>query len=51
MLVPVLVLLLVVVLFGAGSVLHVLWWAAAIALGLWLVGFLVRPGGGRWYRW
>ncbi|GAA2069205.1 hypothetical protein GCM10009801_18490 [Streptomyces albiaxialis] len=50
------VLLLAVILFGAGFALKALWWAALIVLVLWLVGFFVRPAGvggkrGRWYRW
>ncbi|MDI2125381.1 hydrophobic protein [Yinghuangia seranimata] len=50
-----LVLLLVLILFGAGFALHVLWWIAVIALVVWLLGFLFRGAGGRsrntWYRW
>ena len=51
-----LVLLLVLVLFGAGFALKVLWWIALIVLVFWLLGFVTRgsgPGGGRsrWYRW
>lgn len=51
-----LVLLLAVILFGAGFALEALWWIAAIVLVVWLLGFVVRPtasGGrrGRWYRW
>ncbi|MGC0375465.1 hydrophobic protein [Streptomyces sp. SAI-229] len=51
-----LVLLLALILFGAGFALKALWWIAAIVLVLWLVGFFVRPAGtggarGRWYRW
>jgi hypothetical protein len=48
-----LVLLLALILFGAGFALKALWWIALIVLVLWLIGFLVRPagGGGRWYRW
>jgi len=50
--VPMLVfLLLVAVLFGAGSATHLLWWIAVIALAVWVVGFFARPTGGRWYRW
>ncbi|MDX3849258.1 hydrophobic protein [Streptomyces sp. AK02-01A] len=52
----ILVLLLALILFGAGFALKALWWIAIIVLVVWLVGFLVRPtsGGGkrgRWYRW
>ncbi|MFI5566010.1 hydrophobic protein [Streptomyces sp. NPDC051740] len=51
-----LVLLLALILFGAGFALKALWWVAVIVLVLWLVGFFVRPAGtggsrGRWYRW
>ncbi|RKT09428.1 hypothetical protein BX285_6523 [Streptomyces sp. 1114.5] len=54
MLALVLVLLLVLVLGGAGFALHVLWWVALAALVLWLLGFAFsggRGGGRRWYRW
>jgi hypothetical protein len=51
-----LALLIVLILFGLGFALHVLWWIAIIALALWLLGFLLRAGSsagarGRWYRW
>jgi hypothetical protein len=46
-----LALVLVVLLFGAGSALNLLYWVAVIALVLWLVGFVAHGGGGRWYRW
>ena len=48
-----LVLLLAIILGGLGFALHVLWWIAAIVLLIWLIGFVVRVGGGgsRWYRW
>lgn len=51
-----LVLLLALLLFGAGFALKVLWWVALVVLVVWLVGFLARgthPSGGRnrWYRW
>jgi hypothetical protein len=51
-----LVLLLVLILFGAGFALKALWWIAIILLVLWLLGFLFRGTGvggrrGRWYRW
>ena len=48
----VLFLILIAILFGAGVALHALWWIAIIALAVWILGFLVRPGGGRrWYYW
>lgn len=46
------VLLLALILGGAGFALHALWWIALIVLAVWLVGFLVRSGeSARWYRW
>jgi len=42
MLLLLLALLVVLVLFGAGFALHVLWWVAIAALILWLIGFFVR---------
>lgn len=52
----ILVLLLALVLFGAGFALQALWWIAVIVLVAWLLGFVIRPAGsgGRrthWYRW
>ena len=51
-----LVLLLALVLFGAGFAIKILWWIAVAVLAIWLVGFLVRTTDsagtrGRWYRW
>ncbi|MFF8415193.1 hydrophobic protein [Streptomyces omiyaensis] len=48
-----LVLLLILILFGAGFALKALWWIAIAVLVLWLIGFVARPknGSGRWYRW
>ncbi|MFD4501634.1 hydrophobic protein [Streptomyces sp. NPDC058457] len=51
-----LVLLLVLILFGAGFAVKLLWWIALVVLVLWLLGFLVRGttgagGRSRWYRW
>ncbi|SEB96149.1 MULTISPECIES: hypothetical protein [Streptomyces] len=46
-----LVLLVILVLFGAGFALDVLWWIAIALLVVWVLGFLMRSGGGRWYRW
>ena len=42
MLLLLLALLVVLVLFGAGFALHVLWWVAIVALIVWLVGFFMR---------
>ncbi|QNE73325.1 hydrophobic protein [Streptomyces finlayi] len=51
-----LVLLLAVVLFGAGFALKALWVVAVIVLAVWLLGFVMRSAGtggrrSRWYRW
>jgi hypothetical protein len=47
--------LLVVMLFGAGFALHVLWIVAAIFLVVWLIGFAIgrgeSAGSHRFYRW
>ncbi|WP_084725619.1 hydrophobic protein [Streptacidiphilus melanogenes] len=57
MVVVILVLLLALILGGAGFAVHVLWWVALAVLALWLLGFLFRAGEGvgggrrRWYRW
>ena len=50
------VLLLALILGGAGFAVHILWWLALIVLVLWLLGFVFRGAGaggarGRWYRW
>lgn len=45
------VLLLALLLGGLGFALKALWIVAVIVLVAWLVGFLVRPGGRRWYYW
>jgi hypothetical protein len=51
----ILALLLVLVLFGAGFAVHVLWIIAVIFAVLWLVGFALGRGEGagrhRFYRW
>jgi hypothetical protein len=44
-------LLLVALLFGLGAAIHLFWIVAIVALVLWLVGFLFRPRGGRWFYW
>ncbi|WP_367319861.1 hydrophobic protein [Streptomyces sp. HUAS ZL42] len=51
-----LVLLLALILFGAGFALKALWWIALAVLVVWLLGFLFHGttaagGRGRWYRW
>ncbi len=49
--VALLVLLLIVVVAGAGFALKVLWYVAIVLLVLWLLGFLARSTDRRWYRW
>jgi hypothetical protein len=55
MLILIAVILLAIILFGAGFAIHLLWWIALVVLVLWLLGFLIRVGEGtprrRWYRW
>ncbi|WP_406864499.1 hydrophobic protein [Streptomyces sp. HUAS MG47] len=46
-----LVLLLILVLFGAGFAVEVLWYIALAVLVLWILGFFVRGSQRRWYRW
>ncbi|MCM2418949.1 hydrophobic protein [Streptomyces sp. RKAG293] len=51
-----LVLLLALILFGAGFALKILWWVAVVVLVVWLLGFVMRgthSSGSRhrWYRW
>ncbi|MEU4211007.1 hydrophobic protein [Streptomyces sp. NPDC026206] len=51
-----LVLLLALLLFGAGFAIKILWWVAVAVLVIWLLGFVMRSAGtggsrGRWYRW
>ncbi|HVX20645.1 MAG TPA: hypothetical protein VHB02_04795 [Acidimicrobiales bacterium] len=47
--------LVVILFFGLGFALHVLWIVAAVALVLWLIGFVVGRGASagshRFYRW
>lgn len=45
-----LVLLLVLIFGAAGFVLHVLWIVAVVLLVLWLLGFLVSGAEHSWYR-
>jgi hypothetical protein len=51
-----LVLLLALILFGAGFALKILWWVAVVVLIVWVLGFVMRGthssgGRNRWYRW
>jgi hypothetical protein len=46
-----LLLLLIAVLFGLGFVVKWLFILALVLLVLWAAGWLVRPGGRRWYYW
>jgi hypothetical protein len=51
----ILALLLVLILFGAGFAVHLLWIAAVVLLVLWIVGFAIGRGEGagahKFYRW
>lgn len=51
----ILALLLVLVLFGAGFAVHILWIAAVVLFVLWLIGLAIGRGEGagrhRLYRW
>ena len=42
MLLLIALLVIILILFGAGFALHVLWWVAIAALIVWLIGFFVR---------
>jgi hypothetical protein len=51
-------LLVILILFGLGFALHVLWWVALAALVIWVLGFflrvgetIARPRRRRWYNW
>jgi hypothetical protein len=45
-------LLLLVLFFGAfGFAIHLFWIIAAVALAIWILGFLVRGAERSWYRW
>jgi hypothetical protein len=46
-----LVLLLIAILFGIGFAVKALLWVALVLFAVWLLGFMVRPAGGRWYYW
>jgi hypothetical protein len=47
----ILVALLALILFGVGFTVHILWAIAIVLAVVWLIGFLVHPGGRRWYGW
>jgi hypothetical protein len=51
-------LLVVLILFGLGFAIHILWWLALAALVIWALGFflrvgetIARPRRRRWYNW
>ena len=46
-----LILLVIIILFGAGFVVKMVWWLAVAALALWLIGFAAHGPQRRWYRW
>jgi hypothetical protein len=43
--------LLIVIMFGAGFALNVMWYVAIAALILWSIGFIAHGPERRWYRW
>jgi hypothetical protein len=45
------VLILAIILFGLGFTVKALLWVGLILFVLWLLGWVVRPGGSRWYYW
>ena len=46
------VLLLALILGGAGFAVHALWIVAVVVAVAWLLGFVMRSGdSARWYRW
>jgi hypothetical protein len=51
-------LLVILIVFGLGFAIHVLWWVALAALVIWVLGFflrvgetIARPRRRRWYNW
>jgi hypothetical protein len=51
-------LLVILIFFGLGFAIHVLWWVALAALVIWVLGFflrvgetIARPRRRRWYNW
>jgi hypothetical protein len=46
-----LLLIVVAILFGLGFLVKALFWVAVALFVLWLIGWVVRPAGGRWYYW
>lgn len=53
MLIPIVLLLVLLLIFGFGGFLlgPILWIVLAVLVVLWLLGFMLRSGSGRWYRW
>ncbi|MER5448704.1 hydrophobic protein [Streptomyces sp. NPDC002766] len=46
----ILLLLLILVVFGIGFTMHLLWWVAIVLLVLWIAGFLMRGRRGARHR-
>ncbi len=46
-----LLLLLILILAALGFIVNALFVVAAVLFVLWVLGWFVRPQGGRWYRW
>jgi len=51
MLALILVLLLIAILVGFGFLVKALFWVALVLFVLWVIGFMARPSGRRWYYW
>lgn len=48
---PLLCLMVVALLFGAGFALHLLWWMALLGVVIWLMGLAAHSPERRWYVW
>jgi hypothetical protein len=44
-------LILILILFGSGFAVSALLWVALVLFVIWLIGWVARPGGRRWYYW
>ncbi len=43
--------LLALLLGGLGFAVHFLWIVAVVVFLFWIIGFFLRSGSSRWYRW
>jgi hypothetical protein len=51
MVAAIVLLIIAAVLLGIGFAVHALLWVALILFAIWLIGWLIRPTGSRWYYW